>query len=62
MSSPGDFGLHSPETTGTVNGRPSPLNDRKQDFGTGKRMGYPGDTHGDFMEISVATKIVDDPW
>ncbi len=29
MSSPGDISHHSPETTGTVNGRPSPLNDRK---------------------------------
>ncbi len=29
MSSPGDIGLLSPETTGTVNGRPSPINGRK---------------------------------
>ncbi len=48
QSSPGDVSLHSPETTGTVNARPSPLNDRKQGFGIGKRMGHPGDAQGGF--------------
>ncbi len=47
MSSPGDVSLHSPETTGTVNDRPRPLNDRKQGFGIGKRMGHPGGEDSD---------------
>jgi hypothetical protein len=48
MCPPGNLGLRSPTSGGTVDTEPSPLDDRDHAYGIGEGMGHPGTTRGGY--------------